>query len=161
MRNAALAIGRRLALIIVVVGLAPSLPAFGRDLIVRGPLFAADVSGLGAVLCHWRIYLLVQARTAGCGLARGPVDDVIDEAIVEIDEFILANSSEHPTRATLDNTKRLATEFELSQLPPANPSKMCAGDLVDQLRDWGPDQIRAEVKKLLSIPREPVMNPCL
>src|SRR5258708_2715282 len=85
----------------------PQRPGGGQDRLVLGPRqFEEDKSGAGAVLCLWSIYLSVQAQTAACALPRRPVDDAIDQAIVAIDEFVLANSSLHPTRPMLEDFKR-------------------------------------------------------
>jgi hypothetical protein len=99
--------------LVVITTVALAVPAFGQDRMILGPRQFEHDNG-GAVLCAWSIYLAVQARTAACGLARRPVDDAIDQAIVEIDQFILSNSSLHPTRAMLDDFKRRATESELT-----------------------------------------------
>jgi hypothetical protein len=109
--NTAIAVAKCLRLIVIAtVVLALRVPAFGQDRMVLGPRQFERDTGAGAVLCLWSIYLSVQAETAACGLARRSVDDAIDEAIVAIDEFILANSSLHPTRAMLEDFKRRATD---------------------------------------------------
>ncbi|MCP4381866.1 MAG: hypothetical protein GY798_10735 [Hyphomicrobiales bacterium] len=139
------------------------------EVMVLGPRqFERDTNG-GAVLCAWSIYLAVQTVTSACRLPPGPVDDAIDEAIVAMDDFILAHSSLHPTRSMLDNFKGElaasrfpAVEWELDGkgLP-----RLCSSDgreqIVDQVRSMQPDNIRARVAELLAVPREPVMNPCL
>jgi hypothetical protein len=92
---------------------------------------------------------------------RRPVDDAIDEAIAAIDEFILANSSLHPTRLMLEDFKRRAVESDRGS---STRQQYCEGrnaELIESIRNLGPDRVRNEVKELLSIPREPVMNPCL
>jgi hypothetical protein len=135
--------------------------SFGQERMVLGPLqFGRDTAGKGAVLCSWAIYISVQADTAACGRRRTPTDDAIDEAIIAIDDFIIANSSLKPTREMLQKFKRDAAEIEL-----ANRSKggrnFCIGDEMAGFRNSSPEQIRAGVKEMLSVPREPVMNPCL
>jgi hypothetical protein len=107
------------------------------------------------------MYLSVQAHTAACGLARRPVDDAIDGAIVAIDEFILANSSLHPTRAMLEDFKRRAAESHLNLVRQRGLQKSCESPDLEPFRNISPDQIQASVKALLAEPREPVMNPCL
>jgi hypothetical protein len=117
--------------------------------------FERDNSGKGAVLCSWSINLSVQARTADCGWARRPVDDAIDEAITAIDDFILANSTLHPTRPMLEDFKRRAAESECHRT--VTREQYCRD--TEFIRSTEP--IREGVKAFLSIPREPVMNPCL
>jgi hypothetical protein len=137
-------------------------PVFGQEKIQPERRPESDTSGAGAVLCTWSIYLAVQGRVRECGLQRTPTDDAIDQAIAEIDEFILANASTRPTRADLENHKRSGTEVALR----FSKEKFCRGDrdtemMVRMLRERSPDKIREDTKALLAIPREPVMNPCL
>jgi hypothetical protein len=161
MRNAATAItGSLKSLIIAAVALALRVPALSDDRMVLGPRqFESDKSG--AVLCIWAIYLSVQARTTDCGFARRPVDDAIDESVSAMDEFILANSSLHPSRTMLEGFKHEAAEGERSLALERGLRTYCEIGPTELLRSQSPDQIRATIKKLLAIPREPVMNPCL
>jgi hypothetical protein len=94
-------------------------------------------------------------------LSRGPADDAIDEAIGAIDEFILANSSLHPTRTMLDDFKRGATESHTAAMRRNGMKASCENRDFERLRRATPDQIRASTKALLAVPREPVMNPCI
>jgi hypothetical protein len=146
-------------IVIAPVLVALSVPAFGQDRMVLGPRQFERDQGAGAVLCIWSIYLTIQTDTAACGWPRRPVDDAIDDSIGAIDEFILANSSLHPTRATLDDFKHRAAESHLSFV--RRRGRSCESRDVEPFRGSGPDQIRASTKALLAIPREPVMNPCL
>jgi hypothetical protein len=121
-----------------------------------------DTTTKGAVLCDWSFLLEIQTATAACGLARQPIDDAIDQAIVAIDEFILANSSLHPSRAALDEFKRRKVEGFLARLKQnQNLDKSCAQQSkLDYVRRSSPDKFKAQVKDLLDPPREPVMNSC-
>ena len=123
-------------------------------------LLPSDTSGKGAVLCSWGIYVYVQRQTADCGLARRPGDDAIDQAIVQMDEFIIANASSHPTHQMLEDYKRRS--LETGWLSGHRGKEYCQkNEFVEHISSIDPDRIREEVKALLSIPREPVMNPCL
>jgi hypothetical protein len=127
---------------------------------VLGPRqFEYDKSGAGAVLCVWSVYLSIQAQTAACALPRRPTDDAMDQAIVAIDEFILANSSLHPTRATLDSFKRSAAAPDRDRV--SRDPQICTGADLERFRSIEPERLKAGIKALLAIPREPVMNPCL
>jgi hypothetical protein len=129
-------------MVIAAISLASTMPAAGEDRMVLGPAqFEEDKTG-HAVLCVWGIYLSVQAETAACALPRRPVDDAIDQAIIEIDEFILTNSSLRPTRPMLDDFKRRKIEFEA-------------------FRRLTPDKVKAAITAILAVPREPVVSPCL
>ncbi|MGC2779919.1 MAG: hypothetical protein WA418_30195 [Bradyrhizobium sp.] len=150
-------------MLVILVGLfALAAPSRGEEKMVLGPKqFEVDKSGEGAVLCAWSIYLSIQAETAMCGLARRPTDDAIDEAIIAIDDFILANSSLKPTRAMLDEFKRRAAAADLAQGQRMGLQNFCSRSDLEHFRSIGPDKLRESVKKLLARPREPVMNPCL
>jgi hypothetical protein len=123
--------------------------------------FEADKSGAGAVLCAWSIYLSVQAQTTACALPRRPTDDAIDQAIIAIDEFILANSSLHPTKPMLEDFKHAAAASELRGARQVRGSDFCKNSDLERFRSLSPEKIHASVKTLLAVPREPVMNPCL
>jgi hypothetical protein len=135
------------------------------DKMVLGPRqFERDTTGKGAVFCVWSIYLSVQTYTRACHVERKPVDDAIDKAIAAIDEFIMQNSSLHPTPSTLQDFKRRAAESELRFIQGSDPNKekYCQrNDLVEHFRNVGPEQIDQNVRELLATPREPTMNPCL
>lgn len=150
-----------MAVVIATVVLASGMPAIGQERMVLGPRQFEHDKGAGAVLCIWSLYLTVQAETAACGLARRPVDDAIDAAIVAIDEFILANSSLRPTRAMLNGFKRRAADSHLNFARRHGMAKSCGSRDIEHFRKADPDQIRASTMALLAVPREPVMNPCL
>jgi hypothetical protein len=99
-------------------------------------------------------------QTAACGLPRRPVDDAMDEAVVAIDEFILANSSLHPTREMLDQFKRRAAQSDLRFISRAGLKQVCESGDLEHFRSASPEQVRESTKALLAVPREPVMNPC-
>lgn len=131
-----------------------------QERMVLGPRqFESDPKG--AVLCSWGIYLAVQAQTAICALPRRPSDDAIDQAVAAIDDFIIANSSLHPTRAMLDDFKRRAAESNRASMQRAGLDKACGRSDIELFRKQSPERIAASVKDLLAVPREPVMNPCL
>ena len=98
---------------------------------------------------------MVQEQTAACALPRRPVDDAIDQAIVAIEDFILANSSTHLTRAMLEALKGNTAVTRVAQ------PQFCQSQFLERLRSPSPEQVLAGVKALLAVPREPVMNPCL
>ena len=113
------------------------------------------------MLCSWSIYLAAQAEVKLCGLVRRPSDDAIDEAILAIDEFILANSSKPPTRQILEDFKRRAAESQQKGAQQIGVQNYCKHDNAEFVRRSSPEEIRAAIKDLLAVPREPVMTPCL
>ena len=152
----------RLLLLGAVALTVPGVPVLGQDGMVLGSRqFEFDKSGKGAVLCVWSIYLSVQAKTSACGLPRRPTDDAMDEAIAAMDEFILSNSSLHPTREMLEDFKRKAVAPDISMARRNGIEKVCESADLERFRSISPEKIRTSAKELLAVPREPVMNPCL
>jgi hypothetical protein len=147
--------------LIAALALALIGPAFGEDRMVLGPRqFETDKSGAGAVLCLWSIYLSIRAQTAACALPRRPVDDAMDQAIGAMDDFILANSSLHPTKAMLEAFKRDAAAATVEGARQGRP-QFCKSPDLEKFRSTAPEKVLANVKAALAVPREPVMNPCL
>jgi hypothetical protein len=159
----AVALTRSMAVVaMLTVGLGLREPAAGQDRMELGPRqFEADTSGAGAVLCTWSVYLSVQGATAVCATPRKPVDDAIDMAILAIDDFIIANSSLRPTRAMIEEFKRRAAETQLRLIRQDGLREFCETQGFDVYRHSTPAQVETAVKRLLAIPREPVLNPCL
>jgi hypothetical protein len=142
--------------------LAPRMPAYGEDGMVLGPRqYEPDKTGGGAVLCSWSLYLSVQTHVKACGLARRPADDAMDAAIAAMDDFIIANSSLHPTRAMVEDFKRRVAESDLARARQRGMQAFCQSPDIELFRRRSPEQIQALVKALLAEPREPVLNPCL
>jgi hypothetical protein len=117
-----------------------------------------DRTGKGAVLCVWEIFEFVRAVAREC---RQGQDDALhaelDSSLARIDQFILANSLDAVSVAGLDVMRSQARR----QLQDAGP--ICAGfgaQLYDTYRARGAATLRDYVTDLISIPREPVMNPC-
>jgi hypothetical protein len=132
-----------------ILGLA--VPAAGQDRTNPAPVTEGDQK-VGALGCTYAMWVLVQAVTAACGWARQPADDAIDEAIAAFDDFILANTSSHLTRPMLEDAKRhVATDHCES------PNY----EILRQIRSASPNQIREQVKVLLSMPAKPGPYGCL
>jgi hypothetical protein len=148
--------------LLATVILAPTVPAYGEDRMVLGPRqYEPDKTGAGAVLCSWSLYLSVQTHVKVCGLARRPTDDAMDAAVEAMDDFIITNSSLHPTRAMVEDFKRRAAESSLAAARQRGMEAFCQNRDIEVFRRPSPEQIQASVKALLAVPREPVLNPCL
>jgi hypothetical protein len=89
-----------------------------------------------------------KADKSGTGTVRWAATD---RAIADSDEFILANSSLHPTRM-LENFKHDAGRVTLDR------SVARTKRLQDFASFLGPEKVQSSVKMLLVIPREPLMN---
>jgi len=137
----------------------PAVPPAGQDQTNLAPMTEGDwkVAALG---CTHAIFVLAQAVTAACGWARQPADDAIDEAIAAFDDFILANTSSHLTRPMLEDLKRGVA----SSLRGKSTGPQCEDpnyEMLRQMRRASPDQIREQVKVLLSRPAKPGRYGCL
>ena len=130
-----------------------------RDHFVLGPRQFEFDNDKGAVLCAYAIYVDVQAETAFCKVERTPVDDAIDRAVLNMEDFIVANSSLHPTRAALEEFRRNAAASYVRDATARG--RLCHSPEIEAFRHQEPEKIRTGVAALLAVPREPVMNPCL
>jgi hypothetical protein len=118
-----------------------------------------DVTGKGAVLCVWGILEAVRAAGRECFKGQdAEFQTELDTSISGIDQFIIRNSSRPVTQAGLDDRRAQA----LKQLHSLGD--ICTGDaarMYEGLRARGVDELRANTTDMLSVPREPVINPCL
>ncbi|WP_400770119.1 hypothetical protein [Methylosinus sporium] len=142
----------------IIVALLLATPAASEERQTFGiEQFKIDRGGSEAVLCSWTVYLSVQAATKSCELTRRPTDDAIDEAILAIDDFILANAALHPTREALEAFKgRIAAAMTVK--PPAVSQKLCENSL-EFFRSRSPEAIRSSVKASLASALEPSAGP--
>jgi hypothetical protein len=131
-------------------------PGYDRFYNADGSFTDSDNTGKGAVLCFMAITEELRAIGNECLKGERPaVQAELTRALERIDHFISANSANHPTLAQLD----AARAARLRHLSP----DACKGAGVAMYRKIGDDpaNVRKSVDDLLSIPREPVMNPCL
>lgn len=118
-----------------------------------------DKTGKGAVLCVWGLYQAV--KTVGLECHQGEDAELQNElkrSLDRIDNFIITNSKHPVTRANIEYRRLKGLEQLRSS------GNICTGDLAklyDALRSSGAAPLRAQTNDLLSIRREPVMNPCL
>jgi hypothetical protein len=126
---------------------------------VASDTLESDRSGKGAVLCAWRILESVRAVGQECFKDRdAALQDALDKSLSRIDRFILDNSSRHISMKGLDarRVEGLRQLHEQGNICTGGAAKMY---LVMQAR--GPDSLRRMTDDLLSVPREPVLNPCI
>lgn len=127
-----------------------------------------DVSGKGAVLCAWSILVAVQATTEACGWKRLPVDAAIDAAIADMDKYIIENMPTPITQGDLDERKRHDREGvwgveadEIALMCELSSETDTYANFASSMRQIDPATLATSIQDSLSIPREPVMNPCL
>ena len=128
-----------------------------------------DNSGHGAVLCLWKIYIAARADLDICSPDVHPdLRSDLDAGISAMNEFIVANDIVPNTRERVEGevvreSNRLseaARKFPADRLAktcaPANLKTLTYG-----LSEKSHAQRQAMIADLLSVPRPPVVNPCL
>ena len=132
-----------------------------------GPV-KTDVSGKGAVLCTWSILTAVQATTEVCGWKRLPIDATIDAAIADMDKFIIDNMPTPITQGELDERKRRDREGvwgaeadQIASMCELSSEADTHANFASSMRQTDPVALAMSIHDSLSLPREPVMNPCL
>jgi len=122
-------------------------------------IIQTDRTGKGAVLCMWGILEAVRATGRECFEGQDQEFQAeLDSSLARIDQFIIRNSSRPVTQAGLELRRSQAVQQLRSS------GNVCAGDtakMYQALRTGGADRLRGYVTDMLSIPREPVINPCL
>jgi hypothetical protein len=117
-----------------------------------------DRSGKGAVLCSWSLLVLAQEVGRQCPALRDrTLQPELDRSVGRIEAFILKNSARPPSRADLARWREQVTTYDA-------PGGLCAGEpgvLYAEVGKGGAAHLRSTTDDLLSVPREPVMNPCL
>jgi hypothetical protein len=116
-----------------------------------------DESGHGAVLCAWSIYVGILYVGKTCFPDDKETHSLLSGEITRIDRFIMKNSP--TTREQIERAKAEMPYFD-------KPAKCGDGRdawLQALFKGYGadPQSLRAEVDDLLSVPRKPVMSPCL
>lgn len=130
-----------------------------------------DRSGKGAVLCMWQVLVTAQMTREPCGLSRQQIDDAIDIGVAKIDAFIIKYAKRSPTTAeSLAAHKASLVQGQLDALskdPEARADICMAANGFHAMPAWPAEArilaakaMRNKVNDLLSVPREPVMNPC-
>lgn len=118
-----------------------------------------DNSGKGAVLCILSIYDAVRLVGRECHPGQDAAFQAeLEQSIARIDEFIIANSTHPVSKEQLDAQRAQGLRGLQAR------GRICEGgaeQMYQMLRGSGPEALRAQTADLLSIPREPVMNPCL
>jgi hypothetical protein len=125
-----------------------------------------DTSGKGAVLCGLYLYVEAPAAAHLCGLSNSAADAAFDEAISRIDKFVIENAEQPVTQSQMDDFRKLHSAQLTASLPRGYGSvqKYCQSrdfEFVRHMYEATPADIKTSIDNLLSVPREPLMNPCL
>jgi len=123
-----------------------------------------DTSGLGAVMCTWETYVEVKAGLSACQTEKyADVLKDLDQALDMINDFVVANSLSPVAKSQLEADIEERTKHALESQPSnsACPHQELVILFADRLIAMPADEFWKSVEKMLSVPRPPVMNPCL
>jgi len=129
-------------------------------------VWAEDTSGLGAVQCAWEIYASLHFYATKCEAQTGPeLAAILGGAVERIEEFMRQNALVPMSKDEFDREKAEWLEYQEDQFSQQEPEQACQlGPLLhtaDLIATRGENEFNASIDKLLSVPRLPVMNPCL
>jgi hypothetical protein len=132
-----------------------------------------DHSGKGAVLCDWEIAIGVRNAIDVCFPEEfAELRAELSITINAINEFIVANNPSPITKAELEArvAQRLAKSRSAAAADPRPVSESLHCQYMrrsfilpmdENLKKTSPDERRRALADFLSVPRVPVMNPCL
>lgn len=128
-----------------------------------------DNSGKGAVRCSWEIYVTAKNMSELCATTnQGEFKEKIDYALNMMNAFIVRNSlspiTENEIQAQIKE-KFLTLKKQTSQIPKEQFEKECSSGFVahiaKEIASKSFEDLKKSIDDSLSIPRPPVMNPCL
>lgn len=159
-RRSGTAVAKHLWLMTFLI-LTLAVPATGQDRKKPAP-HPAEGGGSEAVFCEWVIIIHLQALTEGCGWARLPVDDAVDEASTAVEDFIVANYSNPPTRSMVEDVRRHFVATIRANSTRAQFCETAAQSFPGDMRSRAsPYQVREWTKKIVSTPRKQLSGACL
>jgi len=118
-----------------------------------------DRSGKGAVLCLWSIYVSIQHGVELCKLDAQHSDAELGRSIERIEKFTLENTTIGVSAGDLRDHKADVFNQTKSMIDAGQGDAVCRD--ITRFRDSLADGVREQTDALLSIPREPLWNPCL
>lgn len=151
------------AVVLLTVSAVAAAPALAQD---QAP--AVDTSGKGAVLCLMHVLVGTKAGVEVCKWTRTPADDVIDKGLADIAAFAVANSSRLVMREQFDDYVK--GELDVYRDAYDQEPGYCTADPKNQESEaalpWmfhtmDPAKLTAAIADTLSVPREPLLSPCL
>lgn len=123
-----------------------------------------DESGHGAVICSWMMYVTLRGELDECPADRFvELRSDLDQGIGAIEDFIVANSVV-PMGVTELRARAAAETARIRAASSARPGVCLGGDsgaIAASFDAMGLPARLDMVRDLLSIPRWPVLNPCL
>ena len=123
-----------------------------------GSEVSSDLSGKPAVLCMWQLDIAMLALSRQCDSSDDKeFQQELESPVSTINRFIVLNSHRRPVTQSQIEAQASAKVAKF-QTPD-----ICRSDLpaiYRTLKDRGAAALRASTADMLSVPREPVINPC-
>lgn len=117
-----------------------------------------------AVMCVWTIYVGLHVAADYCFPdSEKELREDFADAVEHFKDFIVANSLTPVRRSDLDayvETRRKELLARASKLPAGAP-RCARTDMFTHYQADGGEKRRADVARMIAVPRPPVMNPCL
>jgi hypothetical protein len=121
-----------------------------------------DNSGLGAVSCAWMVHSHTYQLLKACMPSRESYLKAYGEAVDRIEDFIVENSLTPVSKSELQ--KNAETMFDMSK-QQMSMEQLCESDFLPNsdgdLSEEKSKTFRQSIDKILSVPRPPVMEPCI
>jgi hypothetical protein len=123
-----------------------------------------DQSGKGAVLCSWHVYSAALQLAERCHPGRDPeLQRALGDGVGDIEAFIVRHSRPQVTAGQVAALRERGFR-ETADWITRNGGDFCRdpnlAPLYGELRRRGAEGVRADVADLLSVPRQPLMDPC-
>ncbi len=142
---------------------------FASGVSMTGEHKGADRSGKGAVLCGWEMYVAIRNMVEICSHPEeSEIIKNLNYAIEKTNDFIVANSLHPVTKADLEKgikARLIGLKEDMSMLEEYDIRQECssghAAEMKQRMISLSSEEFRKAVDDFLSIPRPPVMEPCL
>ncbi len=117
-----------------------------------------DTSGHGAVICSWGMLIAYEAKLKTCAPDRAAASiKNIQKAIGKTNEFIVKNSILPISKEEIDVATKAKEEMYASK-----GKALCTKEEIEILdKSFSKDDFNIQIDKMLSVPRPPVINPCM
>jgi hypothetical protein len=112
------------------------------------------------LLCALSLTIFVEEAVNYCKFSRLPFDEATERGIKKMEEFVIANSVQHPQMSTFVEMRRAISE-SFKKATPGQLNTLCTADFDKWWRSASPSDVDASVEKLLATPFDPDRNiPC-
>jgi hypothetical protein len=149
------------AAIVIAVGL--SVAVHGEEMTAKRPP-PVEFDSHGAVLCTWLIYNTLERVGRACFANETAFNRELAEGIEAMDQFIVVNLPISADQLPEYKAKFIANHSQngISKEPACSEFQPAELAFYQSARTRSTtERRRADIGRLLSIPRKPVLNPCM